>query len=67
LPYCGAEVRRDSPRGLDADEWLGCSACVKAALGSCLLCRAEVTRQHGHTELPNGALAHRDCAEKRRR
>jgi hypothetical protein len=65
--YCDAEVRRDSPRGLDADERLGCLACVKATLGTCPLCRAEVTRQHRRTELPNGAIAHRDCAEKRRR
>jgi hypothetical protein len=66
-PYCGAEVCRDSPRGLDADERLGCLACVGAVVGTCSLCHAEVTRKHKRQELPNGAIAHRTCVEKRGR
>ena len=66
-PYCGFEVRRNSSRGFDADERLGCFACVTAVVGTCPLCRGEVTRKHKRQELPNGAITHRDCAEKRRR
>ena len=66
-PYCGAEVRRNSPRGLDADERLGCSECVSATIGTCPLCRTEVTRKHKRDELPGGGIAHRACTEKRGR
>ena len=65
-PYCGAEVRRNSSRGLDADRRLGSFACVTAVVGTCPLCRAEVTRKHNRQELPNGRIAHRECAEQRR-
>ena len=66
-PYCGAAVRRNSSRGLDADERLSCHACVTAVVGQCPLCRAEVTRKHKRQELPTGGVAHRACVEKRGR
>jgi hypothetical protein len=66
-PYCGAEVRRNSSRGLDADKRLGCFACVTAVVGSCPLCRTDVTRKHKRQELPDGRIAHSNCAEQRRR
>jgi hypothetical protein len=66
-PYCGAEVRRNTRRGLDADGRLGCLACVSVVVGQCALCRAEVTRKHRREQLGGGAISHRECVEKRRR
>lgn len=66
-PYCGAEVRRNSARGLDADERLGHLGCVTAVVGTCPVCRRDVTRKHKHSVLPNGGVADRECAEKKRR
>jgi hypothetical protein len=60
-------VRRDSARGLDAGDRLGCLACVTAVIGPCSVCRADVTRKHKHNELTSGGVVHRECVEKPRR
>lgn len=65
-PYCGKQVRRCDPRGIDAAEVIGCFACVTAVEGRCTLCGKDVTRQHKRTEGPHG-LVHDKCQDGRRR
>lgn len=63
-PYCGAAIRRDSSRAVDADERIGCFACVHTVLGACKVCGQDVTRAHKHKRTAR-SVAHEECTQRR--
>lgn len=65
--YCGASVHRNSARGVDAEDDIGCLACVTTTVGTCSVCREDVTLKHKREELSNGRVAHSKCLEDARR
>ena len=62
-PYCSKDVRRCDPRGIDADEVIGCFSCITAIEGRCGVCGKEVTRQHKRTTAGTRGLIHQRCSE----